>query len=597
MTQIDSSAIASVTGIETQYVSLGGTAAAVLTPRVAVFAQGQTGVSYPATKAQYTSAGQAGAIYGFKSPIYLALRELLPANGDGVGVIPVTVYPMTDAAGATAATGDITPSGTAAFAAEYKLRIGGIESKPFVIPAGAIDVSLTLAKIGFAMNSVLHMPVTTTYAYGSVTASALSGTGNGTIGTLTVAAPALPGQYRLVLNTAVTNGGVWTLTDPLGNVLSTTLTQTVGVGTSTPFSVNGLGFTITDGTTDFGVGATFTITVPATKLNFTAGWKGTIGNLMKIEVLMQPTGVVFTATAMNGGLVDPDPTAALALMGNVWEVFGLNTFPVANTNALDAYQAFGEGRWGVTTHKPLVIVTGTTHSTVANATAVSSTRKTDRVNALVPAPDSPSLPFVVAARTLARMAVQAGADPASDYCGLPITDPGFGVVPGADSAQWDWPTRDQALKLGCSTTEIVDNVVTIGDLITMWAPTGEEPPAYRNIKDIVKVMTIIYNVSLEFNGPKWRRAVLIPSDQVSTNPNARKPSSAIAAMASIVDVLGKAAIISDPAFTKKTITASIDSSNPNRINIAATFKLSGNTKIKAVTISFGYYFGTPAIAA
>jgi hypothetical protein len=43
-----------------------------------------------------------------------------------VGVIPVTVYPMTDAVGATAATGDITPSGTASFAAQYVFRIGGV---------------------------------------------------------------------------------------------------------------------------------------------------------------------------------------------------------------------------------------------------------------------------------------------------------------------------------------------------------------------------------------------------------------------------------------------------------------------------------------
>jgi|SRR6478736_99451 len=595
MTQIDSTAIASVLGIDVQYKALAGGSRAVLPPRIAVFAQGQTGVSFPAAKQELTSAGAAGALYGYKSAIYLAMRELFPSNGDGVGTIPVTVYPMTDAVGATAATGDLTPSGTAAFAADYVVRVGGVASKSFGIPAGAIDVNLTLAKIGFAMNSVLHMPVTTSFAYGTPTASALSGTGNGTIGALSVVGPALPGAYKLVLNTAVVNGGVWTLTDPLGNVLSRTLTQTVGASAATVFTVNGLSFTITDGSTDFGVGATFTITVPATKINFTAGWKGTMGNLMKIEVLMQQTGVVFAATAMNGGLTDPDPTTQLGWVGNVWEVFGLNTLPVANTNALDAYQNFGDGRWGTTVHKPIVFFTGTIHSTVDQASAVSSTRKTDRINSIIAAPDSPTLPLVVAARALARIAVQAASNPALDYCGLPITSAGQGVVPGSDAAQWDFPTRNQANLAGCSTTSIEDKVVVLEDILTCYAPTGEEPPAYRHVKDLVKIMNIIFNEALIFGGPKWRRAVLIPSDQATSNPDARKPSAAIAEISALADDLGLAALISDPAATKKSTTARIAA--PNRIDTKSTWYISGNTKQKAVTLEFSYYIDPQTLVA
>lgn len=587
---IDPSAIASVVGIDTQFVNLGGGSAAVLPPRIAVVAQGQTGVTYPSAKAQYTSAGAGGAVYGFKSAIYLSLRELLPANGDGVGVIPVTVYPMVDAVGATAAAGDITPSGTATQAAQYNVRVAGILSAPFVIPAGAVNVNKTLAAIGVALNAILQMPTVQTYTYGSPTVSALVGTGNGTLTALSVTGAPLPGAYTLAVNTVVANGGVWTLTDPNGAVISTTVTMTPGVGGVTVIAVGGLQFSLTDGTTDFGLGATFTITVPATKINLTAGWKGTAGNLIKIEIIGPSVGVVFAVTAMAGGLVDPDPTPALGLMGGVWETFVLNTLPIANTAALDVYQTFGEGRWGVTTHQPLVVFTGTIHTTVALATAVSSTRKTDRINALLAAPGSPMLPFVVAARMLARIAVQAGVDPASDYCGLPVES----VIPGDDSLQWDWPTRDQALKAGCSTSEVKDGVVQIGDVITFYAPTGEDPPAYRNLKDIVKAMNIIFNLALIFAAPGWRRAPLIPSNQATVNPNARKPSSAIAEMAGLTDQLALAAIISDPVFTKKSLTAVINGTNPNRIDVAGTFKLSGNTKIKAVSFFFGFNYGTPA---
>lgn len=593
---IDQSAIASVTGIETTYVQLGGGSAAVLPPRVAVFAQGQTGVTFPSAKAQYTSAGAAGKVHGFKSAIYLMLRELLPANGDGVGVIPVTVYPLTDAVGATAATGDITPSGTTSEAGTYQLRVGGILSQQFGVPAGAVDVNLTLAKMGFAMDSVLHMPVFNSYAYGTPTASALVGTGNGTIGTLSVAAPARPGAYKLVCGTAVANGGIWTLTDPLGNVLKSDITQTVGVGSATAFTVNGLTFTITDGTTDFGVGATFTITVPATKLNTTFAWKGTSGNACKIELIGPNVGLVLAVTAMAGGTVDPDPQPALDKMGGVWEVFCLNGLPIANTTALDAYSAFGEGKWGVTAHQPLVFITGTTHSTVPLATAVSSTRKTDRINVEIPAPGSPMLPIVIAARAVARIAVIAGSDPSSDYCGLPLSS-NPNLVAGADDVQWDWPTRDAALKLGCSTTEVVDQVIQLGDIITMYAPTGEDPPGYRHLKDIVKVMNIIFNIALICNAPEWKRAALVPSNQVLTNANARKPSSLIARLSKLADDLGKAAIISDPESTKKQLVAMINSGNPNRVDATELFRLSGNTKIKMINLLFGFFYGTPALVA
>lgn len=590
---IDASAIASVVGVETQFFALGGGSAAVLPPRIAVFGQGQTGVTYPTSKAQYTSAGAAGAVYGFKSAIYLALRELLPANGDGVGVIPVTVYPLVDAPSSVAAAGDITPSGTATLAASYQVRVAGILSQPFVIPAGAVNVNKTLAAIGAALNAILQMPTTQTYTYGAVTASALVGTGNGTITVLSVTGTPLPGAYTLTLNTVVANGGVWTLTDPNGVVISSTVTMTPGVGGATVINVGGIQFTLTDGTVDFALGATFTITVPATKINLTAGWKGTTGNLMKIEIIGPSVGVVFAVTAMTGGLVDPDPTTALGLIGGVWETFGLNCLPIADTAALDAYQTFNEGRWGVTNHQPMIFFTGTTHATVALATAVSSTRKTDRTNSLIPAPGSPNLPLVVAAAGLARIAVQAGSDPASDYCGLPLKT----IVPGDDSLQWDWPTRDQALKAGCSTSEVVDNVVQLADIITFWAPTGEDPPAYRNVVDVWKVMNIIFNLALIFAAPGWKRAPLIPDGQATNNPNARHPSSAKAEIAGLADELALAAIISDPAFTKKSLTANINGTNPNRMDAGGVFKLSGNTKIKSVNLFFGFQYGAPSLAA
>lgn len=100
----------------------------------------------------------------------------------------------------------------------------------------------------------------------AVTASAVSGGGNGTVTAATVVeGPVVPlvGVYTLTCLLAITNGGKWRLTDPNGAIVADDLEQTVGAGAATVFEVGGLQFTITDGGTDFSAGATATLTVAA----------------------------------------------------------------------------------------------------------------------------------------------------------------------------------------------------------------------------------------------------------------------------------------------------------------------------------------------
>jgi outer membrane receptor protein involved in Fe transport len=161
--------------------------------------------------------------------------------------------------------------------------------------------------------------------------------------------------------------------------------------------------------------------------------------------------------------------------------------------------------------------------------------------------------------------------------------------------QWDDIQRNQAIKAGCSTVEVRDGVINIGDVVTFYAPTGEDPPAYRDVVDIVRLQNIIYNIDSIFSQKEWAAAPLIPDGQPTANPNARKPSSAKAAMAGMVDKLGLAAILSDPKASKKLITAVISSINPKRLDVDVPVWLSGNSKIKSTTLRFSFFFGTPLV--
>jgi phage tail sheath gpL-like len=596
---VDASAVASVLGITTSYEDMRAGGVLFLPMRIALFAQGKSGTSYSTDKWTATSAAAAGTKYGFGSPIHLALRELLPANGDGVGTIPVDVFPLEDAGGSDApAVGSIVPSGTAAKAASYRARISGYLSDAFVIDAGALataaNLHTALRRMGAAISARPEMPVTVGYTYGTVTAGAITGTGNGTLTALSVHAGRTPkpGVWTLKVVTAVINGGVWSLTDPDGVVVEAALTQTVGAGSVTAFSdKGGLDFTITDGSTDFALNATFTITVPATDVTLTANWTGESGNDLYIEVIDAEQGLTFAITQPAGGLINPSVAAALGRVGNVWEPLGLNCLNIEDTTNLDRYKDWGEGRWGELVHKPIMVFTGNTEAAVEDAIEVCSVRQDDRINAQLVAPGSPNLPFVVAARELARIAKVANNNPPVSYNAQRAT----GLLPGTDEQQWDYLSKDIAVKAGSSTVDVVDGVVQLQDIITFWRPTGEEPPAWRYVCDVIKVMNVVFNVNLIFAAPEWAAAPLIPDDQPTVNPAARKPKSAKAAVNVMLGNLGLQAIIADADAAKKLTTAVINSQNPKRLDVGIKFAISGNTLIKDVNLRWGFFF--PALAA
>ena len=100
----------------------------------------------------------------------------------------------------------------------------------------------------------------------AITASAVTGTGNGTCtAAAVVGGPIVPlvGIYVLTCTETITNGGKFKLVDPNGAIVATGLLLTVGEGSVTVFEVAGMTFTITEGTTDFVATDYFTLTVAA----------------------------------------------------------------------------------------------------------------------------------------------------------------------------------------------------------------------------------------------------------------------------------------------------------------------------------------------
>jgi phage tail sheath gpL-like len=495
MVAVSQATVARITGTEFPFVDLSGDAARFLPQQIAVFGQGSTASTFATTPARVTTATEVGTTYGFGSPLHLAVLQLLPQNGDGVGIIPVTVYPMEDAGTGTSSAGTITPSGTPTVLASYVVRINNIDSAGFNIAVGdAVDV--VIDSMVTAINAVIEMPVIAS-----------------------------------------------------------------------------------DGTT---------------VLDLESKWAGVSANDIHVEVIgpdSTASGNSFAIVQPTGGTNNPTVDAGILSIGDKWESLVLNCLDSTDTTALDAFKDWGEGRWVPTVSKQAVVFTGDTQTAVASSIAVPDARPTDRINCQLVCPGSNDLPFVVAARQLARIAVIANDDPASDY-----PAEATGLTPPSDAADnWTHTERQIAVTSGCSTVEIKDGAVNISDVVTHYHPSGDALPPYRFVKDIIKTQQKSYGLKLIFESPDWNGAPLVPDAQKVTNPNAKKPKMAKAEIASLITGLAEAAVISDPETAISTIVANISTTNPNRLDVSYTDQNSGNTNIKSITNNWGFYFGTAAV--
>lgn len=482
------SAVASVVGIETVFRVLRE-GVVLLPQRVAIIGQAASS-AYPLAsmeKKTVFSEFEAGQEFGFGSPVHMAAEQLLPANGDGIGTIPLTIYPVVD--GTTAALGDITPTGAAQGSDKvYYVKINEKLSEAILIPKDATPTE-AIALFIAGINANVRMPALAS-----------------------------------------------------------------------------------DGTT---------------KINLTAKSKGEYGNDLYVEVIGEIDGLTFPITQPGGGAGNPDVQPALDKFGNVWETLVLNCMNIEDTVALDKYTAFGEGRWQPIQPKPCIVFTGNTETSVSVAVVVSDGRKTDRINSQLVAPASNELPLVVAARQMARIAVIANENPPTNYEGQLAT----GIAPGADDYQWTPSQREFAVRAGSSTVQVVDNVLEMIDTTTFYHPTGDVNPAYRYVVSILKVMNVTFNLRLIFEDDNWKGKVLISDGQPTTNANARRPSTAKAAVAKMIDSLALEAIIVNPEQAKASIQADISESNPNRLDLSFTYQISGNTNQISITANWGFNFG------
>lgn len=173
-------------------------------------------------------------------------------------------------------------------------------------------------------------------AFGTATASAITGTGNGAISGVARTNRSKVGVYTMTCVQAVTNGGVFSVFDPDGIQLPHAY---VGVAYN-----NAIQFTVADGSTDFTVGASFTVTVAAGSNLYTA-YDPTATNGSGIA-----SAVLLLDNEVDSGGANAVVIARLAEVDTSKLVWGANVTTDAHKTAAYASLALANiiGRSGVT---------------------------------------------------------------------------------------------------------------------------------------------------------------------------------------------------------------------------------------------------------
>lgn len=319
----------------------------------------------------------------------------------------------------------------------------------------------------------------------------------------------------------------------------------------------------------------------------TAKATGTVGNLIKVYVESDVSGLVFSCEQLSGGAGDPDVDTALAKVKTIWETAVLYCGDYKSSGLLDKFMTWGKDRWSDLVKMPVVVFHGCTDNYVTRTT-ITDARPNDFINALVVSVGSPELPYVIAAKAMVNdILTTADSNPPQGYKGLLE-----GLVAGSDDDQELYSVRNQSVMKGASTNIKTGSVAELNDIITMYHPAAEgKYPSRRYVVDIMKLMNIVYNCRLLMEADDLKSAPLIGDADVTSNPKAIQPKTVKTWFLNLARSLCDKAICQDFEFTKKNLEVKIDSENPKRLNVKFPVKLSGNVEVSSTDLYFGFYIG------
>ena len=334
-------------------------------------------------------------------------------------------------------------------------------------------------------------------------------------------------------------------------------------------------------------------------VTITSKWKGVTSDEtnVAIDTLSLPVGLSYAVASPTAGSGIADITATLtALDGNEWNTLVINSFnDASHLNQLEVFNGRPDattptGRYAAIKFKPIVALFGSLNSTIASVAAITDTaaRKIESTNVLCPAPNSTGYSWEAAANVGTLYAPLLTNTPHLD-----VSSDLYPDMPTPESIG-DYATfagRDNLLKKGSSTVDLVSGRYEIQEIVTTYHPVGETPAQYQYVRNLAG---IDWNVAFGINLIEQRFIIdhMIADDNSTVNvANVIKPKQVKQLISSYADDLASRGLIVEAQYMKDSIVVSTGNTNPDRLEINFNYKRSPFGRVISTTASAGFAFG------
>lgn len=326
----------------------------------------------------------------------------------------------------------------------------------------------------------------------------------------------------------------------------------------------------------------------------TSKWKGLTANDLNISIDTGDNtfGITYTVQNIANGSGTPDVAAGLALFGNQWNTLVINTYGLVGP-VMDTLESFNgvpsatnpTGRYSSILMKPFIALSG---SNLDDPSTITATRLDDVTIAVCPCPGSKGLQMEAAANMCVLKANIAQNTPQLDVAGKSYPDM---PTPSSIGSMQVYENRNNMVKAGCSTVDLINGKYVIQDFVTTYHPVGENPPQFAYCRNLMLDFNVRFTYYLLEQINVVDHFIANDNDTVSAE-NVVKPKMWKQVLNGMADDLGKRGLIVDVPFMEDSITVIISSTNPDRFETFFKYKRSGFVRIASTTAQAGFNFGT-----
>jgi len=323
-------------------------------------------------------------------------------------------------------------------------------------------------------------------------------------------------------------------------------------------------------------------------------WAGLTANAIAVEVDTgnDDLGITYSVVSTQSGAGTPSVQTALDQFGNEWVTIVVNSYGTESTTmaALEDFNGIPDpetptGRYEGIIMKPFIALTG---SVAEDPSSVTDAREDEVTIAICPAPLSSGLQFEAAANMCVLFARQAQDSPHLDVSGSNYPDM---PTPASIGDMASYTNRDTIVKKGCSTVDLVAGKYKVQDFVTTYHPEGETPPQFRYCRNLNLDFNVRYGYYLLEQINVVDHAIAANDDTVSAT-KVIKPKQWKQIVDKYADDLAQRCLVVDSTFMQASITVSISTTNPDRLETFFRYKRSGYVRIASTTAEAGFNFGT-----